>query len=119
MSATNIKSRRKGPTLTYRERVVARQKAHTRRKAINTDVDTILEYIEREAIRLSIVHGRSVSWIRHQFYQGGRVVRQTRAVSVCNAARQIDSFLDGRKGGESSINVSVCDWMSNTNYRAD
>jgi hypothetical protein len=93
-------SGRKGPALTYRQRQVARETARMNRRVINTDVDTILQYISDEAIRLGQKYKRSPAWFLHQFYQGGRVVRQKRAVSVFNAARQIEGFLDGRKGGK-------------------
>jgi hypothetical protein len=95
------KSSKKRPSLTYRQRQQAQQTAQIRRRAINEDVDLVLDHINHEAKRLSQKHKRSVEWFEHQFFQGGRVVRQKRAVTVCNAARQIDGFLEGRKGGKS------------------
>ncbi|KAF8494789.1 hypothetical protein JB92DRAFT_2834880 [Gautieria morchelliformis] len=92
------KNRRKGPTLTYRQRQQARAAALSKRVAINNDVDSMLRVIDHEAKRLSKKHHRSIAWFQHQFFQGGRVVRQKRAVSVFNAAKQIEGFLEGRNG---------------------
>ena len=89
----------KGPDLTYRQRQVARQTAHANRRAINVDVDAVLDYVDGEAKCLSQKHHHAIAWFQHQFYQGGRVVRMRHAVSVYNAAQQINGFLDGRKGG--------------------
>jgi len=88
-------SGRKVPNLTYHQRQVARQLAQANRVAINRDVDAVLEHLHEEAKRLSFKHGRSVAWFQHQFYQGERMVRQKRAVSMFNAAQQIDGFLEG------------------------
>ncbi|KAF8580818.1 hypothetical protein K439DRAFT_1619490 [Ramaria rubella] len=92
------KSGRKAPVLMYCQRQLARQTALSNRCAINADVDDVLDYMEERAKQLSVKHRRSLVWFLHQFYQGGRVVRQKRAVSVFNAARQIEDFLEGCKG---------------------
>jgi hypothetical protein len=107
MSSRTGNAYRKGPILTYRQRQLARQIAQANRHAINTDVDAFLDRIDAEAVLLSKKHRRSVAWFRHQFYQGGRVMRQKRAVSVFNAARQVDAFLEGRKGGTSYAQQSL------------
>jgi hypothetical protein len=91
----------KRPILTYHQRQLARLGAQANRHAINQDVNAVLNHIDNEAQRLSLKYRRSAPWFLHQFYQGGRVVRQKCAVSVFNAAKQIDAFLGGRKGGES------------------
>ncbi len=101
MPSDTGKPRRTGPILNYRQRQLAQQMAQANRRAINMDVDVVLDHLDAEARLLSKKHHRSVAWFRHQFYQGGRVVRQKRAVSVFNAAQQIDVFLEGRKGGTS------------------
>ncbi|KAF8489858.1 hypothetical protein JB92DRAFT_2835985 [Gautieria morchelliformis] len=92
------KNRSKGPTLTYRQRQQACAAALSKHIAINNDVDSMLRVIDHEAKRLSKKHHRSIAWFQHQFFQGGRVVRQKRAVSVFNAAKQIEGFLEGRNG---------------------
>ncbi|KAF8586197.1 hypothetical protein K439DRAFT_1615337 [Ramaria rubella] len=92
------KSGCKGPMLTYRQRQLARQTALLNRCAINADVDDILDYMEERAKQLSVKHKRSLVWFFHQFYQGGCVVCQKCAVSVFNAACQIEGFLEGHKG---------------------
>ncbi|KAF8587421.1 hypothetical protein K439DRAFT_1614350 [Ramaria rubella] len=84
--------------LTYCQRKVARELASTNRHAINADVDLVLNYIDDESKQLSKKHKRSVTWFHHQFFQGGRVIRQKQAVSVFKAAKQIEAFLDGHKG---------------------
>ncbi|KAF8587052.1 hypothetical protein K439DRAFT_1659287 [Ramaria rubella] len=84
--------------LTYHQRQLAREQAMTNRRAIKADVDAVLHHINVEAKRLGKKYRRTPAWFQHQFHQGGRVVRQKRAVSVFNAARQIEAFLDGRKG---------------------
>jgi len=99
-------SGRKVPILTYHQRQVARQSAQANRVAINRDVDAVLEHLDEEAKRLSFKHAHSVAWFQHQFYQGGRMVCQKRAVTVFNAAQQIDGFLEGQKGG-------TCVWSKN------
>jgi len=101
MPSDTGKPRRTGPILNYRQRQLAQQMAQANRRAINMDVDVVLDHLDTEARLLSKKHHRSVAWFHHQFYQGGRVVRQKRAVSVFNAAQQIDVFLEGRKGGTS------------------
>ena len=93
----------KGPILTYQQHQIAWQTAQANRRSINTDIDAVLDWIEAEAKLLSKKHHHSVAWFRHQFYQGGRIMRQKRAVSVFNAAWQIDVFLEGRKGGTSNV----------------
>ena len=98
---------RKPPQLTYLQRQAARLTAQANRRAINGDVDEVLNFVDAEAKRLSLKYKRSAAWFHHQFYQGGRVVRQKRAVSVFNAARQIDGFLAGRKGGKSRTQLLV------------
>src|SRR5882724_6627638 len=92
----------KGPILSYRQRQVDRHTAQQKRRVINADIDSVIDHVDREAKRLSIQHTRSLAWFRHQFYQGGRMVRQKPAVSVFNAAQQIDGFLEGCKGGRCS-----------------
>ena len=94
---------RRGPVLTYRERKLARERAQANRRAINRDVDSVLDFLEKEAKRLAKKHERSAAFFKHQFYQVGRIVRQKRAINLLNAARQIEGFIQGRKGG-----VSVC-----------
>ena len=86
--------------MTYLQRQAARLTAQSNRCAINAEVDEVLNFVDAEAKRLSTKYKCSVAWFQHQFYQGGRVVRQKRAVSVFNAACQIDGFLAGRKGGK-------------------
>ncbi|KAF8587115.1 hypothetical protein K439DRAFT_1614547 [Ramaria rubella] len=92
------KSGHKGPVLTYRQRQLARQMALSNHRAINADVDDVLDYMEEQAKQLRIKHKSFLVWFLHQFYQGGHVVCQKHAVSVFNAACQIEGFLEGRKG---------------------
>jgi len=66
--------------------------------AIYRDVDSILDHLDEQAKCLSLKHARSVACFQHQFYQGGHMVRQKRAVSVFNAARQIEWLFGGMKG---------------------
>jgi hypothetical protein len=96
----NKTTARKGPILTYQQRKLARLAAQANRRVIIDDVDHVLNYLDQEADRLSKKHKRTTAWFMHQFYQGGRVARQKRAVSVFNAAKQINAFLEGRKGGK-------------------
>ena len=65
---------RKGPPLTYREREQARMTAQENRRAINIDVDDVLDFVNSEAKHLSKKYKCSVAWFKHQFYQGGRIV---------------------------------------------
>ncbi|KAF8509745.1 hypothetical protein JB92DRAFT_3144615 [Gautieria morchelliformis] len=97
-SNTTQKKARRGPHLTYLQRQLAHQTAKRNRESINSEVDAMLALIDQEAKRLSVKYRHSPAWFQHQFYQGGRVVRKRRAVSVFNAAQQIDLFLEGRKG---------------------
>ncbi|KAF8495820.1 hypothetical protein JB92DRAFT_3126361 [Gautieria morchelliformis] len=90
--------RRKGPALMYRQRQLARAAALSKCVAINQDIDAVLSIVDNEVKRLNKKYHRSVSWFQHQFFQGGRVVRQKRAVSVYNAAKQVEAFLAGHKG---------------------
>ena len=75
--------------------------AQENRRAINIDVDDVLDFVNSEAKRLSKKYKCSVAWFKRQFYQGGRIVRQKHAVGVVNAARQIDGFIEGRKACKS------------------
>ncbi|KAF8586156.1 hypothetical protein K439DRAFT_1659817 [Ramaria rubella] len=77
--------------LTYHQWKAAREIASSNQCAINADIDQVFGLIEEES-------RRSVVWFQHQFYQGGHVVHQKRAVSVFNAAKQINAFLEGCKG---------------------
>ncbi|KAF8479863.1 hypothetical protein JB92DRAFT_2837753 [Gautieria morchelliformis] len=81
--------RRKGPALTYRQRQLARAAALSKHAAINQEIDAVLSIVDNEAKRLSKKYHRSVSWFQHQFFQGGHVVHQKRAV---------EAFLAGHKG---------------------
>lgn len=101
MPSVNGKSSRKPPALSYRQRAAARAVATSNCRAINGDVDEVLAYVDQEVKKLSKKYKRTEAWFHHQFYQGGRVVRQKRAPGVCNAARQLDGFLEGKKGGAS------------------
>ena len=92
-------SKAKGHVLSYYERKLARQLASTRRRAVNQDIDDLLNLLEDRAKELSKKHRKSTAWFLHQLYQGGRVARQKRSVNVFNAAQQIEGFLQGRKGG--------------------
>ena len=100
MQVTSAKSRRL-TSLNYRQRLMARMIAQDNRHDINMDVDAVLDFINSEAMHLSKKHKRSVPWFKHQFYQGGRMVRRKRAVGMVNAARQIDGFIEGCKGCKS------------------
>ena len=91
---------RKPPGLTYLQHLAAQLTAQGNQRAINADVDEVLNFVDAEAKRLSGKYQCSVAWFQHQFYQGGRMVRQKCAVSVFNAARQIDRFLVGCKSGK-------------------
>ena len=86
-------------SLTYLQRKAARAVALGKRHAINEDVDLVLSYLDMEAKQLSMKHKRSVPWFLHQFYQGGRVVCQRQCMNLFNAATQINTFLQGCKGG--------------------
>ncbi|KAF8527361.1 hypothetical protein JB92DRAFT_3107689 [Gautieria morchelliformis] len=66
----------RGPALTYHQRQLAGAVALSKRVSINQDVDAVFSI----------------------FFQGGRVVRQKCAVSVYNAAKQVEVFLAGCKG---------------------
>lgn len=46
-------AKRKVPVLTYRQRKVARELATRNRQDINAEVDTVLDYVDVEAKRLS------------------------------------------------------------------
>ena len=93
------RSGRPGPILTYHQRQLAREVATKNRRALNGDLDDLLNTVEERAKGLGQQHKRSTAWILHQLYQGGRLVRQRRAVSVTNAAQQVEGFLKGLKGG--------------------
>ena len=90
-----LKSGRKPPGFMYAQCQMAWLVAQTNWRSINDDVDHVLNYLEEEAKRLSKTHKQSIPWFLHQFYQGGRVVRTKWCVSVFNAAKQIDGFLNG------------------------
>ncbi|KAF8523632.1 hypothetical protein JB92DRAFT_3140723 [Gautieria morchelliformis] len=99
MSTTIVTTKKcKSPYLSYLQCQLARQTMRYNRQSINTDMDAMLSLIDVEAKRLSMKHHHSVAWFQHQFFQGGCVVHNRRAVSVFNAAKQIDCFLDGHKG---------------------
>jgi hypothetical protein len=100
MPSITGRSTRKPPVLTYRQRKAAQLVATANRKAINNDIDDVLTQLDEASKRLSQKYKRTEAWFQHQFYQGGRVVRQKRAPGICNAARQVDGFLAGKKGGE-------------------
>ena len=110
MPSDSGNTHRKKPILTYWQCQITRQTAQANCRSINTDVDAVLDRIEAEAKLLSKKHHCSVAWFCHQFYQGGRIMRQKRAVSVFNAAWQIDSFLEGHKGGCLMCHISDF-WM--------
>src|SRR5882724_3747138 len=100
--------------LTYHQCQLACQLAQANRLAVNKEIDMVLDHVDREAKCLSQKFKRSVPWFLHQFYQGGRVIRQKRAVNIYNAAKQIEGFLEGQKGGK-FISDSHRSFMSDNN----
>ncbi|KAF8586313.1 hypothetical protein K439DRAFT_1615298 [Ramaria rubella] len=90
-------SRRKGPVLMYQQCQVAHALAQCHRCDINKEVDAVIDYAEQDAICLSKKFKKSIPWFKHQFFQGGRMTHQKRAMNVFNVAQQIEGFLDGCK----------------------
>jgi len=86
--------------LTYHQCQLARQLAQANHLAFNKEIDMVLDHVNREPKYLSQKFKQSIPWFLHQFYQGGHVIHQKCTVNLYNAAKQIEGFLEGRKGGK-------------------
>ncbi|KAF8586499.1 hypothetical protein K439DRAFT_1615044 [Ramaria rubella] len=82
-----LKSGHKGPVLMYHQCQLARQMALSNCRAINADVDDVLDYMEERAKQLSIKHKRSLVWFL-----------PSSTKEDMWSTKSIKGFLEGRKG---------------------
>ena len=97
-------SRKRADNRTRQERKESAIMARMKRKSIWTDLNNHWELTDRLSSSLAAKHGKTISWVRNQLFQAGRVYLKRRAVSKYNAWVHCKSL--EINAGEIYINVS-------------
>lgn len=87
-----------GQKLTNLQRQRDRKLRQARQEAMFVEVESFLAQIEDKVQELSTKYKKPQDYFERLFYQP-KSVTQKRNINICNAARQVEAALNGRKGG--------------------